>query len=728
MSDHASTPCLTVAALKALPIAAAFMLSLPSHAAYAPPDPARMSSEAPVKGNLLRNSSFELGWHGIWGDTHQAHDRQVIDDHVAYHGRRSVRVQTDSARPLWLTSQFVRIKPFHHYTFSAYVKASVAGVPVEVAVRSGYVADDDANYAIRRAQQVGAEWTRVLVTGPFGETPGSACSVQVKVGPCERPAQVWVDALQLEEGDLSDYAPARPLEAALMTDRPADLFFDGEAPELRLKAVNYSNEPQRTEYRIRVTDFWSHELLRKPIAVELGPREEQSVGVALSPSLRGSLRVQTLRTAGDGLETEAAISVVPRPLREGLWPASTIGNHLGTNPYILKVGKMIGINWSRDHDSSNLAHWDVREPQPGRYVWADEEVDRIRGHGVCPLLCLEKVPSWQGKSEWSYPRSLAAWRRYVRKTVEHYRGRVDYYTVWNEGWGITGEQFGTLVREACKAAHGVDPEVKLVFEYSTWQGVGFLEPAKTAGAAEYTDIPATHLYTNNDWRLPDEPGTGWTLSYNIARLLNEFGDMAKGKPLWMTEGGLYHDAWRSDLILDAVDTPYARRGAKDAAAAPWMTAEDATRFIPRYYVTWRAGGGDKWFYYFSPYVPSQDNPSSFVFLECDGSLHPMGVANAVVAHELDGSAFVRTLDLGDIALKCHVFDQFGEGVAVLWWQGGGDRKLDLPRLEGGVRQVDMMGNEVQLAEAPRLSLTGDPVYLRRKGLSAEALAEMLQRG
>jgi len=694
---------------------------------YGPPNPALVSKEPPVKGNILRNSSFELGWHGIWGDTHQSHPRQRIDDRIAYHGTHSVRISADRRRPVILASQFVPIKPLHLYTVSAFVRASVPGVAVEVSARSGYVGDDKAPpYAIRQTQQVGRKWQRISATDAFGRTPGSACSVSVRVLPTDKEADVWVDAIQLEEGDLSPYVPAHQVEAALSTGRPADAFFYDQPREIEMKLVNYSRQPQTARYRLRVRDFWNEELFRKPVREKLAPGGRKTLAITLPESLRGSLRVQALRSPGGGLESELIVSVLPRPLRTGLWPESTIGNHLGTNEYVLKVGQMLGIHWSRDHDASDIGHWNVREPERGKFVWADEEVDRIRRYGIELLPCLEQVPTWQGESPWSFPRSLAAWRRYVRKTVEHYRGRLQYWCIWNEGWGVTGEQFGRLVTEAYKAAHEADPEARVVFEYSTWQGVSYLQAAKNVGVSDNIDVVATHLYTTNQWRLPDQPGKGWTLSYNIARLLREYGPMAEGRPLWMTEGGIYHDAWKSDIILDAVDTPYSRANSPKVAGAPWMTAEDATRYTPRYYVTWRACGGDKWFYYWSPYVPAPDNPNSFVFFECDGSLHPMAVANAVMARQLDGSRFVRTIDFGDVNLKCHVFEQFGEGVAVLWWQGSGVHKVSLPSLEAGTLHIDMMGNRSRLKNAPMLTLTGDPIYLRDTGLSGERLAQMLQ--
>jgi len=68
------------------------------------------------------------------------------------------------------------------------------------------------------------QWERVVASGAFGRTPGPACSVKIEVLPTE-PASVWVDAMQLEEGDCTEYAPTQPLEAALATDRAADVFF-----------------------------------------------------------------------------------------------------------------------------------------------------------------------------------------------------------------------------------------------------------------------------------------------------------------------------------------------------------------------------------------------------------------------------------------------------------------------------------------------------------------------
>jgi len=694
-----------------------------------------ISGKPPIKGNLLRNSSFELGYHHIWGITHRPHERQLVDDTVAFHGRGSIRLSVSPDSGNSLAAQFVRIKPFCRYTVSAYVRSSKHGARLTIKARSGYVKDRGAApYAIQNTVIVGTAWQRISATGAFGYTPGSACSVSIEVTAPDE-CFVWVDAVQLEEGDLSDYMPAHPIEVALSTDHHASIFFEDEPRTVRLRAVNHADVEQSENYRLIVLDYWRNEVFREEFTLTLAAREELERMRMLPDGRKGSLRVQVWRLLDDSLEDELIVSVLPRPLRTGLWSESTIGNHLGFDPYILKVGQMIGIHWSRAHDASTIAHWDVREPEEGKFVWADEEVNRALTHGILVLPVLEKVPTWQGKERWAYPLSLDAWRKFVKAMVEHYRDRITHWDIWNEGWGLTGEQYGNLVVAAKEAAMTVDKDAKILFEFSTWQGKNFVEGARAVNAIAIGDIVCTHIYTHKAWRIPDEPGTGWTLSHNIALLkdwlfvLNANKELCSkrseedslDKQLWMTEAGVYHDAWRSDIIINAVDTPYSR----NPAGAAHLTAEEAARYIPRYYATWRANSGDKWFYYWSPYIPSHVNPNSYVFLECDGSLHPMGVANAVCAHELDGSDFVQTIDYGDVNLKCHLFDQVGEGVAILWWQGSGEKELYLQHLDVTVDNIDMMGNKTKKSPMPTLILNNDPIYLRRNGLGAQELAAKL---
>ena len=123
-------------------------------------------------------------------------------------------------------------------------------------MRSGHVADNDTNYSISETKPVGMQWERVVATGAFGRIPGAACSVKIEVLPASEPAKVWIDAVQLEEGDCTEYAPIHPVEAVLATDRPADLFFYDQPRVLKMSIVNYTGEDRRAVYRLRATDSW----------------------------------------------------------------------------------------------------------------------------------------------------------------------------------------------------------------------------------------------------------------------------------------------------------------------------------------------------------------------------------------------------------------------------------------------------------------------------------------
>jgi len=58
--------------------------------------------------------------------------------------------------------------------------------------------------------------------------------------------------------------------------------------------------------------------------------------------------------------------------------------------------------------------------------------------GVRPLLILDYGnPFYDGGGQLSSPEALAAWSRYVRFVVKHFKGRVDQFEVWNE-WNIGG--------------------------------------------------------------------------------------------------------------------------------------------------------------------------------------------------------------------------------------------------------------------------------------------------
>lgn len=122
------------------------------------------------------------------------------------------------------------------------------------------------------------------------------------------------------------------------------------------------------------------------------------------------------------------------------------------------------------------------------------------------------------------PDQIAAFLRYVKWTVNHFKGRVHYYALWNEQdigyWNPWGnpEDYGRLLAAFIPAVHEADPQAKViyggqadpvsswakraldvckcgagidVFAYHTYPGYGQnMNPESMDGGAYDTDSPA----------------------------------------------------------------------------------------------------------------------------------------------------------------------------------------------------------------------------------------------
>lgn len=108
--------------------------------------------------------------------------------------------------------------------------------------------------------------------------------------------------------------------------------------------------------------------------------------------------------------------------------------------------------------------WAKCEKKPGVYDWSwlDEAVDNSLSQGVQPWLELSYGnPIYAGGGDIglgggfpSSPEALAAWDRWVRAIVEHYKGRVYQWEIWNEpdgnnqGTATVSAYIGLYIRTA----------------------------------------------------------------------------------------------------------------------------------------------------------------------------------------------------------------------------------------------------------------------------------------
>ena len=129
---------------------------------------------------------------------------------------------------------------------------------------------------------------------------------------------------------------------------------------------------------------------------------------------------------------------------------------------------------------------DLVEPANGGFDFrtADALVDGARANGVNTLAVLGYPPLWAAEppapsaesdrysgqpGRWK-PRSVEEWSRYVRRTAEHFKGRVGFYEIYNEcdfktpgkpaSFSGTTEDYFNLLKGAYRAVHAADPASK----------------------------------------------------------------------------------------------------------------------------------------------------------------------------------------------------------------------------------------------------------------------------
>ena len=104
----------------------------------------------------------------------------------------------------------------------------------------------------------------------------------------------------------------------------------------------------------------------------------------------------------------------------------------------------------------------------------DQLVTLAAQRGVRPLLILDYGnPFYDGGGQLSSPEAIAAWSRYVRFVVKHFKGRVDQFEVWNE-WNIGSG--GTPAQRA--ARHGSPEDYAKVLQ-AAYSAVKAENPAAT---------------------------------------------------------------------------------------------------------------------------------------------------------------------------------------------------------------------------------------------------------
>jgi hypothetical protein len=386
----------------------------------------------------------------------------------------------------------------------------------------------------------------------------------------------------------------------------------------------------------------------------------------------------------------------------------------------MRVAQRLGYKWTRIHDCSSITHWATAQPEPGPFRYFDEDVRRVRAAGLGILGEFLRVPTWASTAPANSEafrngvgpfRDMAEFEAYVQAMVEHYRGDIHYWEIWNEPygsgfWGGTAEQYAELAQAACRTAKAADPTCSLLAPCITPYAPEWAERALGAGAMLQADLFSYHGYG--------------CFSRGQYDRVNEWASR-DGRPLrrWNTETGLTaRTLYRH--VPDRLDDSYTR----------WIggvPVEEAAAQSVKLFALAIASGAERYFYYWTNVEPGMcPRMTSMSIYEYDRTIRPHGVAYAIAAALLDPCVGAGVLELPGGATAC-LFQREDEAVAVLWARTKSSaRQVELTGLPVGSRALDVMGNPITEGRAPRFELTKAPAYVVvPRGLAAD-LREAVQ--
>lgn len=199
-----------------------------------------------------------------------------------------------------------------------------------------------------------------------------------------------------------------------------------------------------------------------------------------------------------------------------------------------------GVNSLRDE-----ALWSIVEREPGKLAIPkdlDAFVDRALSLHLQVLLLLTYGNRFYDSGD--KPRSKSALQAYARYgvfVVQHFKGRVHEYEMWNEWNGMVGGTSRGGARDYVHFLQVVYPKLKAADPSATFIGcatgyvpMDWLTKVFDAGGLKYMDAVSVHPY---DFDQADRTAEGWARTmYSVERLLRHYSG-GSDVPLYVTEMG-----------------------------------------------------------------------------------------------------------------------------------------------------------------------------------------------
>lgn len=707
-------------------------------------DEAATGAAGGEKKNLLNEgASFEAGPDGIelsnrysWNEKMTTMGRRPeFDETSAVHGKRSLKLvsempQKHDGRFAFVGTIFKRtlLERGKKYTLSAWLKADRPGM------RAGlYCGEDSWSGGGWDPVEITTEWKRYSHEFSIDNFEKSGYCLSWISVPQNQEGTVWVDAVQLEEGDLSDFMPSTPVEVGLEVTKEFKLFEPGQSCEATLRLRNNKDKPFAEDASYTVIDYWGKEVKKGELAVkcDAGANAEAVISVGELPL--GYYRIYCT-VAG---EKEEAIFGVYRPQEIAALPEDwPLACHNDPMPIVRKIG----FGMLRAFD---IFQFSKIAPSADKFDFSESDryVERMEKNGlsVMPILSGFGWPHWRPdppvapyaqreveermfggrKDRMAWP-TIEAWKRYVGGVVGHYKGRIKYWEVYNEpNLSMYAEEYYPYLKAAYEAAKEADPDCKIIGLCATSDFQGrpdsYSRQVFKLGGTNYFDLCSVHMYL----RSPEQ-----SLGIGSDKALEGWREMLK------SEYNKTSDIWHTEKSYISSEVGYSARKVPspleycDEPQFFIQSMNDKANWMIRETILSAIGGHGKFFWFggfyderfiahriFQPYVLDHT--------EYDDSPMPELIgANGLAWAMLGMNSPVSQMAWGETA-RCAIFTG-PEGTMAVLWRTEGDVKAHMPRPGTKVEGLDFFGNKLPLGESGDIKVTigESPVYLRFSGIDA----------
>jgi hypothetical protein len=336
--------------------------------------------------------------------------------------------------------------------------------------------------------------------------------------------------------------------------------------------VEVAGHAETATVNIRIVPHYYKDTYSISLTVPLQSSPDFSLGKSKwnLPSFCGpaDLTISVL-VAGRKLYEKNARIAIFKPVNLTEIKSSNFGVHIsssGTDLLEDDFASLWGAKWARV-----FLRWELIEAQQGSYNWTmvDALLNSYLEQHFLILGVLGQVPP-----KWVTPAQLpTTYTKFVKAAVEHFRGKISYWDVYNEidvkfsigsGFDRNIDPQGDIkvLRQEMEAIRQFDPALKKVC-CSTGER-SWLQYDKRifdAGLLNLIDIVSMHPYQTGP---PEYSNNGMTYPEMVQRLDNLASSYGAKKPIWSTE---------ANWLIGPAGTP--------GVTAPDVTEHQQSQYVVR---------------------------------------------------------------------------------------------------------------------------------------------------